>query len=100
MTASRLRLTESALQDRLYSVSVSIVDYLYPWKMFVDYLAMICVCLATCYPSTDIPLLLSVTLWDVFRQPLPSNGHIRHIINFLTNLCTKYALWVHTQFVR
>jgi hypothetical protein len=38
-------LTESAVQGhlRVYSVSVSIVDYSFPWKMFVDYLAMSCV---------------------------------------------------------
>jgi hypothetical protein len=33
--------TESALQGRLYSVSVSIVDYSYPRELFIDYLAII-----------------------------------------------------------
>jgi hypothetical protein len=57
MTASRLRLTESALQGRLYSVSVSAVDYSYPRKLFIS-----CILGKCLTPSDDLRLFSDLLL--------------------------------------
>jgi hypothetical protein len=83
LTASQLRLTEFALQGRLYSVSVSSVDYAYPRKLSVDSVDMeivgchrnvsvnICCrgnrCLSSHCLAMDIHVTISMTfMHDIF----------------------------------